>query len=508
MGGKVTIEDYEACPGDRDKIADVTDRSLHVKYGDSNTLDAFGRLKVSNPVNLFDNKNIHDRRKNQWEEPIVGAIITYENLVGGPFQVAEIITGATSGTVGTVTAVDGGSVTVTYTVNHDDFIVGEEIEGGTSGATADILTVGTGSTITFDRDNAAVTLQVGASSGDSAVRTSHRYLPYVPGKSQQITLTFLFGTAITNVRRRVGYFDPENGIFFEQTSTGLRFVRRTKTSGSVVPNLIERADWNVDKFDGNGPSGINLDITKTQFLFIDFQWQGSGRIRIGFSINGTDYTAHNINTSNTLDVVWMSTPSLPVRYEISNTGATAGINAMKEFCTAVISDGGQKLSGVGFSVSNEVTSRNVGTATDVPVLAIRLKSSFNGGDNRRTVQFSNGGLFATTNNAHFHIKHVHDPTGITGDWNNVSGGSGVEYSTNISTVTGNPEHTIEDGYAPAGGAPGKGGAENVVEGDKLDQHRVVTQNIDSTNSEMFIVTARALTGTSDVYAHISWVEFD
>ena len=155
--------------------------------------DAFGRFRISNPVGIFENKNIHDRGRNQWEEPIIGAIITYENLVGGPFQVAEIITGGTSGTIGTVTAVDGGSVTVTYTVNHDDFVVAEEITGGTSGATADILTVGTGSTVTFDRDTASVTLQVGTSSGDSAVRTSHRYFSYVPGKSHLITETFFFG---------------------------------------------------------------------------------------------------------------------------------------------------------------------------------------------------------------------------------------------------------------------------------------------------------------------------
>ena len=116
----------------------IHDRRLLVdtKHGDTTDVDAFGRLRVSNPISLFDNKNIHDRHKNQWEEPIVGAIITYENLVG-VFQVAETITGGTSGTTGTVTAVNGGSVTITYIVNHDDFAVGEEITGGTSGATAE-----------------------------------------------------------------------------------------------------------------------------------------------------------------------------------------------------------------------------------------------------------------------------------------------------------------------------------------------------------------------------------
>lgn len=481
--------------------------------------DAFGRFRISNPVGVFENKNIHDRRRNQWEEPIVGAIITYENLQVGVFEVAETVTGATSGTIGTITAVAGGSVTITYTVNHDDFEVGEEIEGGTSGATADILTVGTGSTVAFDRDTASVTLQVGTSSGDSAVRTTHRYFSYIPGKSQFIGLTFILGETATNVRRRVGYFDPSNGIFLEQTSEGLFFVRRSKTSGSIVDDRIHQNDaslstdgvstWNKDRLDGNGESKnkseINLDFTKEQFLFMDFQWQGAGRIRYGFEYNGKKLDAHHINTSNTLDVPWMSTPSLPIRYEISNTGATSTTHTMKEVCTAIVSEGGERLTGVGFSVSTDITARAL--TAEVPILAIRLKSSFGGGENRRTVEFSSAGIFATTNAAHFEIRHIHDPSGITANWVSVAGGSAVEFSTDITTVVGNPAHKIEEGYIDAGQA-GKGGAENTAFIDKADQHRLATQNIDSTNSEMFVIFATALTGTSNVYSHMSWVEFD
>ncbi len=483
----------------------VYGRELAVQYKDSVNLDAFGRLRISAPFDLFSNKNIHNRRNNQWEEPIVGAIIVHGSVTGGPFQVAEVITGGTSGTVGTVTIVNGGALTVTYTVNHDDFEVGETITGGTSGATATINTVGTGSTITFDRDNAAVILQVGASSGDSAVRTSHRYIPYVPGKSQLITQTFLFGTAVENVRRRVGYFDPDNGLYLEQTSTGVRFTRRTKTSGSIVNNLIERADWNIDRFDGSGPSGTNLDFTCNQFLFIDFQWQGAGRVRLGFEINGIPFVAHEIRTSNTIATVWMSTPSLPVRYEISNTAATAGTNTMSEFCTAVTSEGGERTSGIGYSRSSEVTPRTVDS--DTPVFAVRLLSSFGGGDNRRSLRISDASIYATTNDAHYDIIHVHDPTGITATWTPVGDGSAAEFSTDISAITGNPEHKLAQGFSPAGQA-GKGLGETELKGDEQDQHRIVSQNIDSTNSEVFLVRATPFSGNSNISSHLAWSEFD
>lgn len=480
--------------------------SASVTFGDSSSLDAFGRLRVSNPVGYFENKNIHSKNDILWEEPIVGAIIVHGAVTGGPFQVAEIITGGTSGTVGTVSAVDGGALTVDYTVNHNDFVDGETITGGTSGATAAITTHDTGSHISHNRDEGSVLLQVGQNSGDSAIRQSHRYIPYIPGKSQLIKETFVFGTAVTNLRRMVGYGDEDNGIGLQQTIATLSFLIRSKTSGSVVDTLINRADWNLDKMDGTGPSRKDLDFTKEQFLYMDFQWQGAGPVRFGFIVDGQIIISHKAEFSNTLTVPFMSTPTLPARYEITNTGATGSTNTMKEICTAIVSEGGERLSGLGYSQSVDITPRAV--TTEVPVFAIRLKNTHpNGGANRVTAQFTNGGVFALTNACHFEFKHIHDPTGITATWTDIGGGSAAEYSTDITTVVGNPAHKIEEGYVDAGQA-GKGGSENVVSGEPTDQHRFLTQNFDSTNSEMFVIFAISLTGTSNVFPHISWIEFE
>jgi hypothetical protein len=480
---------------------------LPIKLGRSATLDAFSRLRVSNPVNLFLNKNIHNRNKTQWEEPIIGAIIEHGTVVGGPFQVAETITGGTSGQTGTVTAVDGGALTITYIVNHNDFVVGETITGGTSGATATVSTINTGSHVFHNRARGSIILQVGASSGDQAVRASHRYVPYVPGKSQLITLTFLFGAAVADVTRRVGYFDDLNGLYFEQTNTSVSFVRRTSTSGSVVNNSFAQEDWNLDRLDGTGESKVIFDVSKMQFLVIDFTWQGVGTIRWGFKINGETIFCHEEEFANVSTVASMSTGSLPVRYEITNTAATAGINIMEEVCSSVVSEGGEKLSGLGFSISSDITPRAV--TTEVPIMAIRLKNIYgsDNGPNRRTIRFSNMSAMCTTNNAHFEIKHLHDPTNITATWADVGGGSAAEFSTDISTVTGNPSHRIEEGFIVSGQG-GKGAGGETISGEELDQHRFVAQNIDSTNSEMFVIFAVAFTGTSNVSSHISWVEFE
>lgn len=493
----------------------LTGDGLPIKFASASALDAFGRQRMSNPVNLFLNKNVHTRNKVLWEEPIAGAIIVHGAVTSGPFQVAETITGGTSGQIGTVTAVAGDNLSVTYTINHNDFTIGETITGGTSGATATVTTVNTGSHVSHDRDRGAVILQVGASSGDEAIRASHRYIPYVPGKSQLITETFLFGTAVANLRRRSGYFDTFNGLYLEQNgTTDIAFVRRTKTSGSVVNNRTVQANWSEDTLDGSGdannPSGITLDLSKSQFLIIDFVWQSDGIIRWGFMIGGKIILCHEETFANLTTVAFMSTASLPVRHEITNLAATAGTNTMEEICSSVVSEGGEKLTGQGFTASTHVTPRTISSASgEVPIFAVRLKSTFgsDSGPNRKTARFSNMSAMCTTNNAHFELRHVHGPTAITATWTGVSPDSAIEYSSDISAVTGNPSHPIEQGFIVSGQA-GKGSGENQVLADELDQHRFITQNIDSDSSEMFAVYGASFTGNSDISTHLSWVEFE
>jgi hypothetical protein len=59
-----------------------------------------------------------------------------------------------------------------------------------------------------------------------------------------------------NVRQRVGYFDDNNGIFFQQTNGNKRWVIRSSVSGTPVDTeFASQTDWNIDKLNGEGPSG-------------------------------------------------------------------------------------------------------------------------------------------------------------------------------------------------------------------------------------------------------------
>lgn len=477
------------------------------------SIDAFGRSRTSDPFAVFDNKNTSNRNRNQWEEIITGVILTYNTLAGGTFTTGEIrgLLPLDSFAIGTVVT-DNGSSSMTIDCDHNDFQIGDTITQGA--VTAVIVSTDTGSDIQFDYDTASVVLTVGTSSGDKAIRQAHRYCAYVPGKSHHISDTFVMGTAIANVRRRAGYFDETNGngngLYFEQNgTTDIAFVRRTDTSGSVVNNRYLQDDWNLDTLNGSGdkdnPSGITLDLSKSHLVLIDFLWQGVGDIRYGFKIDGDVHYCHTVHNANTLDVPFIRTPTLPVRYEIENLASTGSQSTMKEICSSVVSEGGYQLPGLEFSQSMGITNRGVTVRT--PVFAIRLKNAFPvGKENRRTARFLNAGVVTTTNDAHFEVAHIHEAVDITATWTDVGGGSAIEYSTDITSIIGRPEHIIEN--VDSATSTGNKAQSSTVSGEFINAHAFINQNYDSTNSQLFVVYATSTTGTANVRSHITWIEFD
>jgi len=135
-----------------------------------------------------------------------------------------------------------------------------------------------GGTVTHLPNESSVSLNVTTTSGDEVVWQTRKYFRYQPGKSQLVMMTNVLGVGQTNLRKRFGYFDANNGIYFEQSGITLRVALRTKTSGSVITATVDQSSWNIDKVDGTGVSKYTLDGTKAQIWVVDFQWLGAGRI--------------------------------------------------------------------------------------------------------------------------------------------------------------------------------------------------------------------------------------
>lgn len=230
----------------------------------------------------------------------------------------------------------------------------------------------TGGTSTFSTNTSSMDLAVTTTSGSEVIRESYRVFPYQPGKSLLVMCTFVMDAGKANLRQRIGYFSTQNGIYLEQDGTTVYMVRRSYITGSVVNTRVAQADWNGDRLDGNGASGVTLDISKSQIFWTDLEWLGVGSVRCGLVINGMLITCHTFTNANENANVYMTTAILPVRYEITNTGTTASASTLKQICCTVISEGGFERK-IAPSVARMTAEATVTTAF-TPLVSIRLAS--------------------------------------------------------------------------------------------------------------------------------------
>lgn len=209
------------------------------------------------------------------------------------------------------------------------------------------------------------------------IRETTKVMSYQPGKSLLIMNTFVMNAPKTNLRQRVGYFGANNGIFLEQSGSTISFVERSMVTGAVVDTPAPQSTWLYDKLDGTGPSGITLDLTQAQIFWTDVEWLGVGSVRCGFVINGQMIHCHSFHHANILSSTYITTASLPVRYEIKNTGAVSGGSTLKQICSSVISEGGYELRGDQKSVGTAVNSPKALTTagTYYPAVSLQLKST-------------------------------------------------------------------------------------------------------------------------------------
>jgi len=293
-----------------------------------------------------------------------------------------------------------------------------------------------GGAATFNANQGLVDLIVTTTSGSKVYRETYKVFPYQPGKSLLLLNTFVFSSGKENLRQRAGYFEDANGFYLELDGTTLSLVRRSSVSGSIVETKILQSNWNLDKLDGTGLSGITLDITKAQILWMDMEWLGVGSVRMGFVIDGIFITCHTFNHANISDSTYITTATLPLRYEIENIGTTASNSTMKQICSSAISEGGYQLSGDSYSVSTPITTPiSLATAGTVyPIITLRLKTSpfrLNG------VAILKGlSLLGVTANAIYHWQLIEGSTTVSGTWAAGSTNSNVEHNLNGTSITG------------------------------------------------------------------------
>jgi hypothetical protein len=345
---------------------------------DSASADAFGRLRVSSPVNLFDSTLEYTEKALQWND--------YST----------------------------GTAQAAYSTNEP----------------AVLLSVSQGNAM--------------------YARQTKQYHRYQPGKSQLILATFLMDdTGLlhwpVDVAQRVGYFDPQNGIFFEVDGGVPAFVRRyTSLDGLVREERVVQNDWQ-DPLKGYLPTLVTLDVTKVQIVMIDLEWLGVGRVRVGFVIDGKPYIVHTFNASNEAEYVYMATANLPIRYEIESGPTLTGTFTFKQICCSVMSEGGQEEeAGPSFTAGNGATTKSITTRR--PLISIRPRLTYGAKVNHAVIVPLDYQFYAEDKPTYFEVVYG----GV------LTSGSFANFDTTHSAVEVDKEATaivgglvLADAYVPA-----------------------------------------------------------
>ena len=347
---------------------------------------------------------------------------------------------------------------------------------------------GTGTGSTHSTDTASTELAVGTVAG-KRVRQTFRRFNYQPGKSQYVLMTGILAiTGSSGVDKRLGIFDDDNGLYFRVADGVVSVGVRSSASGSVVDTEVPQANWNMETLENTLGLGVTtLDMDKTQIFVIDFEWLGTGRVRFGFYIDGEVRYVHQFNHANIETEVYMSTPNLPLRYEIEADG-TGAASVVKHICSTVITEGGQDDTGIDHYLSNADTHVDADVVGVIYALVgVKLKAAFSGVD-ARPLHIS---ALADTNNT-FEWLLILNPT-VAGVFT-----YGDEAGTPFQAARGALANTVTNGTILAGGYVERRGDIEV----HISSQVALGEDIDGTQHEI-VLCVRPLSSNLNIFGGLT-----
>ena len=353
--------------------------------------------------------------------------------------------------------------------------------------------VGVGATATYNANSSNVIMQVGSAAGSKVIRQTRNVMRYIPGRSATLAFAIRLDTPQVGIRRRFGLFDENNGVYFEDDGGTYSYVIRSNTSGIVTETRVTRDNWNGEKFDGNGYTGVTADATKQQMISINYEWYGAGLVEFAWLMKNETIPSHTFENSNTNDFVWCSTPFLPIRVEIENITGVAGTHYIYQGSNSLIQEGEPEKLGILESVANPITGTTLALAnTFYPVVSIRLKSG-----SLAAVALLRSLQTATNDNTNVYWRLIENPTLTGASWtDHPDPNSFIQYDTSATATTGG--NIVLSGFTISGGS-------SLVEIDDKAALQIGRSGI-GTISDIYTLACASPNTNKKALAVLNWIE--
>jgi hypothetical protein len=269
-------------------------------------------------------------------------------------------------------------------------------------------------------------------------------------------------------------------------------VQRNTVSGVVLDTIYPQTQWNLDKLDGTGASGLTVNPLFNQIHIIDLQWLGAGKVRFGFDFGSKLVYCHQIINNNQLTAPYMQSACLPVRYEILNVGTPAVGNTLKQICSTVISESGARDNPqYQFTAGNGATLRSVTTA--LPIITIKPATAFGGFQNRILNTLKR--ITINTITVPIFYQLIYNGTLSGGSFGSVDTNSGMTYDVAATGISGGT--VVDSGYITVAN-----GLDRYLTPNKLP----ITLNMAGNAADTLSVVVTSTGSSTSVGATLSWEE--
>ena len=298
---------------------------------------------------------------------------------------------------------------------------------------ADYITTTTTNGGTATQGNSMAILSTTTASTGSAKIATRKVLRYSPGLGALARFTAVFTTGAASSQQIIGLGDDTDGFYFGYNGTDFSILRIQNGTS----NWTSQTNWNGDKMNGSGSSGMTLDTTKGNVYSIQFQWLGFGVINfyLASTTTGQPILVHRIEYPNTAIVPSVYNPSFPLTAKVINSGNTSNIILQTPSAMAFCEGDGYSQAIVTRNSINASISLN--TPTNQNVITLLNTSTFASKTNRTRIllDFVSTSISGNSAVAFKLLRNATFSPALTYTFINVNT-SVIQYSSTTSSATG------------------------------------------------------------------------
>lgn len=346
-------------------------------------------------------------------------------------------------------------------------------------------------------------LQSGTNAAGSAVYSSRIPARYRAGQGMMARFTGVFTAGVADSAQIVGVGNASDGYFFGFHGTVFGILYRNNVSGTVVDTWIAQADWNGDRLDGTGASGMTINPTFGNVFMVKYPYLGYGDILffVEDSASGRFVLVHVIKYANTTATLQLGNPNLSFYAQTVNTGATTN-QILYSGSYAVFVSGERSFAG---NPKWAFDNNKSGVTAETSIFGLRNATTYNGGTNRSLIRLNSLSCGSASNSGVFVLRLR---TGATlGGSPSYTAINGTTANAGVTITAGNSVASVDTAATTATGgtliynitlANGSNGGDSAV--------------IDLTPFNLFVAPGETLTvsGFSTVSANVAvalnWTE--